>query len=58
VSVVTGTGKDKYMARPKTEKELKRSHHIMLRLNDIEHDIVTTDAALQIFRLRSIYESS
>lgn len=32
------------MARPKKEKELKRDHHIMLRLNDIEHGIVTANA--------------
>ena len=29
------------MARPKKQKELKRNHHIMLRLNDTEYDIVT-----------------
>lgn len=35
------------MARPKKEKELKRNHHIMLRLNDTEYDIVSeiADAA-------------
>ena len=29
------------MARPKKEKELKRSHQIMLRLNDAEYDVIT-----------------
>lgn len=33
------------MARPKKEKELKRSHHIMLRLNDTEYAIITGNAA-------------
>ena len=32
------------MARPKKQKELKRNHHIMLRLNDTEYDIVTENA--------------
>ena len=32
------------MARPKSKKELKRNHHIMLRLNDTEYDIVTENA--------------
>lgn len=32
------------MARPKKEKELKRNHHIMLRLNDTEYDIITETA--------------
>ena len=32
------------MARPKKQKELKRKHHIMLRLNDTEYDIVTENA--------------
>lgn len=32
------------MARPKKEKELKRSHHIMLRLNDTEYTIVSENA--------------
>lgn len=45
VSVATGTGKDrKIMARPKKEKELKRNHHIMLRLNDTEYEIVSEAA--------------
>lgn len=29
------------MARPKKEKELKRSHQIMLRLNDTEYDVIS-----------------
>lgn len=32
------------MARPKKEKALKRNHHIMLRLNDTEYDIVAETA--------------
>ena len=32
------------MARPKKQKELKRNHHIMLCLNDMEYDIVTENA--------------
>jgi len=32
------------MARPKKEKELKRNHHIMLRLNDTEYTIVAENA--------------
>ena len=32
------------MVRPKKQKELKRNHHIMLRLNDTEYDIVTENA--------------
>ena len=28
------------MARPKKENELKRSHQIMLRLNDAEYDVI------------------
>ena len=32
------------MARPKKEKELKRRHNIMLRLNDTEYAIVTENA--------------
>ena len=32
------------MARPKKQKELKRNHHIMLRLNDTDYDIVTENA--------------
>ncbi len=38
------TGKDKEMARPKKEKELKRNKHIMLRLNDTEYDIISENA--------------
>lgn len=41
---VTATGKDKVMARPKKITELKRSHNIMLRLNDTEYAIVTENA--------------
>ena len=33
------------MARPKKEKELKRSHNIMLRLNDTEYAVITENAA-------------
>jgi hypothetical protein len=32
------------MARPKKEKELKRNHNIMLRLNDTEYAIVANNA--------------
>lgn len=32
------------MARLKKQKELKRNHHIMLCLNDMEYDIVTENA--------------
>lgn len=32
------------MTRPKKQKELKRNHHIMLRLNDTEYNIVTENA--------------
>lgn len=32
------------MARPKKEKELKRKHHIMLRLNDTEYEIISNAA--------------
>ena len=32
------------MARPKKEKELKRNHHIMLRLNDTEYEIISNGA--------------
>ena len=33
------------MARPKKEKELKRSNHIMLRLNDTEYDVIVENAS-------------
>lgn len=33
------------MARPKKEKELKRNHHIMLRLNDTEYDVIAENAS-------------
>ncbi len=32
------------MARPKKEKELKRSHLITLRLSDVEYETITTAA--------------
>lgn len=32
------------MARPKKEKELKRSHNIMLRLNDTEYAVISENA--------------
>lgn len=32
------------MARPKKEKELKRSHPVMLRFNDTEYEIITENA--------------
>lgn len=41
---VTATGKEKVMARPQKEKELKRRHNIMLRLNETEYAIVSENA--------------
>ena len=38
------------MARPKKQKELKRNHHIMLCLNDMEYDIVTENAQTEYAR--------
>lgn len=32
------------MARPKKEKELKRSHQIMLRLTDTEYEVISSNA--------------
>lgn len=32
------------MARPKKEKELKRSHQIMLRLTDTEYEVISANA--------------
>ncbi len=32
------------MSRPKKDKELKHTHHIMLRLTDTEYEIVSTNA--------------
>ena len=32
------------MARPKKEKELKHHHQIMLRLTDIEYELISTNA--------------
>lgn len=32
------------MTRPKKEKELNRSHHITLRLTDMEYEVVTAKA--------------
>lgn len=32
------------MARPKKEKELKRSHRIMLRFTDVEYEIISENA--------------
>lgn len=32
------------MARPRKDKELKHNHHIMLRLNDTEYDVIAENA--------------
>lgn len=47
-------GKGKDMARPIKEKELSRSHHITLRLSDMEFEIISK-AAKEIGISRSEY---